>query len=156
MKAIATLLAAGLLLQACSPPSPSASSNLIKRRGSYPSPGGSYSLEIGRKSTSLVDYKIVSVSTRKEFAPKDLFSDAMRWAAFWENEGALWVHSSDMGISVWQADKNGDFTQTWLGPNSELVPKIPQEVWDYMPSSTHRHWGSRRAGDTEQGAAPNP
>lgn len=98
------------LFVGCTSSGPSAG-KLIRKRGTFPSPGGTYDLVIGKKSRSLVDYKIVELSSNQEFAPKHLFSDAMRWAAFWENDSVLWVHSSDIGLSVWKADSAGTFSQ---------------------------------------------
>ena len=138
-----------MLLYGCAPSSPSASSNLVTDRGTFPSPSGAYELVIGSKSKSLVDYKIVSVATKQEFAPENLFSDTMRWAAFWENDKALWVHSSDIGLSVWKADSSDAYTQSWVGRDTSLVPAIPQELWDFLPSSSKRQWAALRQPNSE-------
>lgn len=156
MKCSAPILLAVMFLYSCAPSRPSASSNLVTDRGTFPSPSATYELVIGSKSKSLVDYKIVSVATKQEFAPESLFSDAMRWAAFWENDEALWVHSSDIGLSVWKADSSGMFTQTGVGRNPSLVAKIPQELWDFLPSSSKRQWAALRQPNRVQDAAPNP
>jgi len=129
-----------VLLAACSRSESTNTRELITDRGSFPSPSGSYQLVIGSKSKSLVDYKIVNVATKEEFTPKHLFSDTMRWAAFWEDDNALWIHSSDIGLSVWKRDSRGGFSQEWLGKKSDLVPTIPTELWAFLPSSLKRKW----------------
>lgn len=110
---------------------------------------------ISSESESLVGYKIVNVATMKEFAPDRLFSKSMRWAAFWQDDNTLWVHSSDIGLSVWKRDSRGRFSQEWLAEGSELVSSIPAEIWDFLPSSLRRKWEPLRKQDSEHGAA-NP
>ena len=110
---------------------------------------------IGSKPKSLVDYRIVNVATQKEFVPDRLFSDAMRWAAFWQDDDTLWVHSSDIGLSVWKRDSQGGFSQEWLGERSELVPSIPAAVWEFLPSSLKRQWEPLRKQNSEPDGAAN-
>lgn len=133
-------LALVTLMIGCSRTASTGASGLITDRGIFPSPSGASQLVIGSKSNSLVDYKIINAVTKKDFFPDNLFSDAMRWAAFWQDDDTLWVHSSDIGLSVWKRDPQGDFTQEWLGTRSELIPSIPTEIWDFLPSSTKRQW----------------
>ena len=143
-----------VLLSSCSRRGSVTTGPLIKDRGTFPSPSGSSQLVISSKSRSLVDYKIVDVATKKEFAPDHLFSDAMRWAAFWQDDDTLWVHSSDIGLSVWQRDPQHGFSQVWLGKENELVPTIPDEIWDSLPSSSQRQWRNlRKKASTPDGAA---
>jgi hypothetical protein len=112
-------------------------------------------LVIGSKPKSLVDYRIVDVATQKESSPDRLFSDAMRWAAFWQDDDTLWVHSSDIGLSVWRRGAQGSFSQVWLGEKSELVPTIPAEIWDFLPSSFKRPWDSLRKQISEPDSPAN-
>lgn len=127
-----------VLLSACSRSGPATPGRLITSQGTFPSPSGLSQLVIGHKSRSLIDYKIVEVATKKESAPEHLFSEAMRWAAFWQDDDTLWVHSSDIGLSVWRRDSQRGFSQVWIGKDSALVPTIPPEIWEYMPSSSKR------------------
>ena len=129
-----------VLLSACSQSGSIGTDDLITDRGVFPSPSGSSQLVIGSKAKSLVDYKIVDVATKKESAPDRLFSDAMRWAAFWQDDDMLWVHSSDIGLSVWRRESQGGFSQEWLDERSELVASVPAEIWDFLPSSLKRQW----------------
>jgi hypothetical protein len=107
-------------------------------------------LVIGSKAKSLVDYKIVHAATNREYSPENLFSDAMQWAAFWQDDDTLWVRSSDIGLSVWKWDPQGGFSQEWLGPSSMLVPSVPAEIWDILPSSIKRQWEPLRKQRSEQ------
>jgi len=123
---------------------------LITKRGTFPSPLGTSQLVVGSKSASLVDYKIADDTTRKEYRPAMLFSDVMRWAAFWENDHTLWVHSNDIGLSVWKRGSTGEFSQEWLGEESKLIPSIPPEIWDFLASSSKRQWEPFRKQSDEQ------
>jgi len=136
-----------VLLSACTQNVPD--DGVITDRGIFPSPSGSSHLIIEYKSKSLVDYKIVDITTRKEFAPDKPFSNAMRWAAFWQDDDTLWVHSSDIGLSVWKRDSDGIFTQEWPGERTELVHSIPDDLWEFIPSSIKRQWESLHDHDSE-------
>ena len=144
------------LLTACSRKDPVASSSLITQRGSFPSPSGSYQLVIGTKSRSLVDYKIVNVATKQEFAPEHHFSDAMRWAACWQKGDVLWIYSGDIGSSVWRRDTKGVFTEESLADKPELIRAIPAELWSFMPSSLKIRWERfrRQNGNPDEHARP--
>lgn len=155
MTRLVPMLLLVMLLSACSRSGSTGTGGLITNRGTFPSPSGSSHLVIGSKSKSLVDYKIVDVSTKKASGPDHLFSDAMRWAAFWQDDDTLWVHSSDIGLSVWRREAQGSFSQVWLGEKSELVPTIPAEIWDFLPSGLKRQWDSLRKQNSEPNGASN-
>lgn len=125
---------------------------LIAERGVFPSPSRAYQVEIGSKSWSLVDYKIVNVATKQEYSPKYLFSDAMQWAAYWQDDDTLWVDSSDIGLSVWKRNSQGAFSHEWLGKESDLVPTIPAEIWNFLPSCLKHQWEPLRQHKSEQPA----
>lgn len=150
MTRIVSTLYAALLLAACSPNNKTPAAGLITNQGSFPSPSGGQILVVGTKPKSLVDYKIINSATRVEFAPENLFSDAMRWAACWESDETLWIHSSDVGLSVWQRNPNGNFNQHWVGDKTDLIPKIPIALWNFLPSSIKKQWESHRQSDSEQ------
>ena len=142
-------------LSACSRSGSTATGGIITDRGTFPSPSGSYQLVIGSKPESLVDYRIVNVATKKEFTPDRQFSDAMRWAAFWQDDDTLWVHSSDIGLSVWKRNSQGVFSQEWLGERSELVRTIPKELWSVLPSTLKRRWEPLRKQNSEPDGPAN-
>ena len=144
-----------VLLSGCTRSGSTGTGGLITDRGAFPSPSGSSQLVIGSKPKSLVDYRIVSVATKKESVPDRLFSDAMRWAAFWQDDDTLWIHSSDLGLSVWKRDPQGSFSQEWLGERSELVASIPAEMWDFLPSSLKRQWEPLRKQNSEPAGRGN-
>lgn len=150
MTRLVSILYAALLLAACSPNNKTPAAELITNQGSFPSPSGAHILEVGTKPKSLVDYKIINSATRAEFAPKKLFSDAMKWAAYWEDDKTLWIHSSDVGLSVWQQNSEGAFTRAWVGHKTDLIPKIPIALWNFLPSSIKKQWESHRQPDAEQ------
>ena len=143
------------LMSACSRDVPTRGDGLISDRGVFSSPSGSSQLVVGSSSKSLVDYKIVDVETKREFKPNFLFSDAMRWAAFWQDDDTLWVQSSDIGLSVWKRDTQGDFSHILLGERKEMIQNIPTEIWDFMPSSSKRRWEQLRNPESEPSAGEN-
>jgi hypothetical protein len=98
------------------------------------------------ESETRVNYRIVDTANQDEFRPGMHFSHLMRWAAFWQDDDTLWVHSSDIGLSVWKRDSQHRFSQEWLYQRSHLVSDIPIELWDYLPSSLRRQWESQRTG----------
>lgn len=144
-----------VVLSACSRSGSTATGGLIMHRGTFSSPSGSYKLVIGSKPKSLVDYRIVNIARRKESTPDRLFSDAMRWAAYWQDDDTLWVHSSEIVLSVWKRDSRGGFSQQWLGEGSKLVPSRPAEIWDFLPSSLKRQWEPFRKQNSEPNGAAN-
>lgn len=153
MTRLIPMLLLAAILTGCSRGGATRNARLITKQGTFPSPSGTFQLVIGSKPESLVDYKIVEIATQKEFVPDRLFSSVMRWAAYWQDDNTLWVHSSDIGLSVWRRDWRGGFYQVWLGERSELIPIIPPEVWDFLPSSLRRQWNSlRKGGDQKAGS----
>jgi hypothetical protein len=74
------------------------------------------------------------------FGPEMNFSDFHRWAFFWESDSRLWCHTSDIGTSVWTLDKDGVWTQHWLGRESKHVAEIPDVLYEFLPSSMKRTW----------------
>jgi hypothetical protein len=140
-------------LAACSQSGSTTTGRLITSRGTFMSPSGTYQLVISSRSKSFVDYKIINVATKEEVAPKNLFSDVMRWAAYWEDDNTIWVYSSDIGTSVWRQNSKEGFSQEWLGERPELVSRIPAELWSFMPSSLRRRWEPLHQKISEHGAS---
>jgi len=117
------------------------SSALIRSTGSYDSPSGSWTLEVFRGQGSLIQYKIMDKDLDAMFGPEMNFSDFHRWAFFWESDSRLWCHTSDIGTSVWTLEKNGVWTQHWLGRESKYMKEIPEVLFEFLPSSMKRSWG---------------
>jgi hypothetical protein len=117
---------------------------LIVSAGRFPSPSGPAELVIFLETATRVSYAIVKTADQEEVTPGNHFSHLMRWAALWQDDDTLWVHSSDIGLSVWKRDSQDRFSQVWLGPTSQLVTGIPNELWNYLPSSLRRRWESQR------------
>jgi hypothetical protein len=111
------------------------SSPLIKSTGTYPSPSGSWTLEVFRGEGSLIEYRIIDRDLNQAFAPEIRFSDFHRWAFFWESDSRLWCHSSDIGTSLWTLGKDGVWTQHWSGRESKQVEEIPEVLYEFLPSS---------------------
>ena len=132
MKAFPFILFVILLVQSCSKGTTTVPSDLITSRGKFLSPNGTYELVVGKSSKSLIDYKIIRIASTDEFTPEHLFSDIMRWAFYWENDTTLWVYSSDIGTSVWKGAPDGTFSEERVGRKPELIPSIPQELYDYL------------------------
>lgn len=145
LKIFVHILLVIFLLHGCFSDSSTTPDNLITGRGQFKSPKGTYDLLIGSKENSLVDYKIIRTETSEEFTPLQLFSEAMRWAFYWENDKTLWVFSSDIGTSVWKMKSDGKLSQEWVGRNPKLIESIPQELYDFLPSILRRKWNEERA-----------
>jgi hypothetical protein len=116
------------------------SSPLIRSTGTYPSPSGTWTLEVFRGEGSLIEYSIMDRDLNVAFGPEMNFSDFHRWAFFWESDTRLWCHTSDIGTSVWILDNNGVWTQHWLGRESKYVAEIPEVLFEYLPSSMKKEW----------------
>ena len=111
------------------------SSALIRSTGTYPSPSGSWTLEVFRGEGSLIEYRIMDQDLDAMFGPEIRFSDFHRWAFFWESDSRLWCHTSDLGTSVWTLNKDGVWTQHWLAHESKYIKEIPEVLYEFLPSS---------------------
>ena len=116
------------------------SSALIRSTGTYPSPSGSWTLEVFRGEGSLIEYRIMDQDVNVMFGPEIRFSDFHRWAFFWESDSRLWCHTSDLGTSVWILGKDGLWTQHWLDRESKHIKEIPEVLFEFLPSSMKRSW----------------
>lgn len=124
------------------------SSPLIRSTGTYPSPSGSWTLEVFRGQGSLIEYRIMDKDLNAAFGPEMNFSDFHRWAFFWESDFRLWCHTSDIGTSVWTLEKNGVWTQHWLDHEPKYIEEIPEVLFEFLPSSMKRRWGAGSGGRT--------
>jgi hypothetical protein len=131
-----SILLAGIMLMTAH------SSPLIKSTGTYPSPSGSWTLEVFRGEGSLIEYRIMDRDLNVAFKPEIRFSDFHRWAFFWESDSRLWCHSSDIGTSLWTLGKDGVWTQHWPGRESKHVAEMPEVLYEFLPSSMKKELGS--------------
>jgi hypothetical protein len=118
------------------------SSPLLRSTGTYHSPSGLWTLEVFRGRGTLIEYRIMDQDSNASFGPEINFSDVHRWAFFWESDSRLWCHTSDMGTSVWTLSKDGVWTQHWLEHESKYIEEIPEVLFEFLPSSTKRRWGT--------------
>jgi hypothetical protein len=118
----------------------------ISTFGTYISPCGSYQLEIFRGDGTLVDYKIKDFYSDKIYTPQHLFSDDKKWLFVWDEQGRLWVDSSDIGTNIWFLEEDGTLVEQALGefPSPNFVSSMPMCVWDNMPTSLQLRWGALR------------
>ena len=155
MKAPATPILLALALLGCTPSSTVTPTNLITNPGKFASPGGSRELVISAGAGSLIQYKIIHRPTQNEFVPDRAFSDAMRWAFCWEGDDTLWVHSSDIGTSVWKIGSDGAFSQHWIEADTSVGHSVPRVLYDYLPASLRSRLGNTDDDNTEPVAPPN-
>ena len=120
------------------------SSPLIRSTGTYPSPSGSWTLEVFRGQGSLIQYRIMDQDLDAMFGPEMNFSDFHRWAFFWESDSRLWCHTSDLGTSVWTLNKDGMWTQHWINRESKYIEEIPEVLYEFLPSSAKRQWANEK------------
>ena len=123
-----------LILSACNVNKTVSHKDIINTFGEYTLPDGSYELNVKTGKGSLIEYVITENATSKKYQPDRLFSDAMRWYFYWENDSRLWVHSSDIGLSLWKKDSGGVFKQVWANSDGKLNSQIPDEVYNHLPN----------------------
>ena len=67
-------------------------------------------------------------------------STYQRWFFFWEPNGTLWVHSSDIGGCAWTLE-GGTWTQHPLIKDGPLVARMPAEVRESLPPTLRKEMG---------------
>jgi hypothetical protein len=132
------VMALVLLLTGCDGKPPQ--NKVIASSGSYASPDGRYMLAIQITAKKTVAYSVTEKQSGRQMARGDAGSLYQRWFFFWEPSGTLWVHSSDIGGSVWSAD-TPTFTQHALEKGGPWIAKMPSEVKTNLPQSLRKEWG---------------
>ncbi len=83
---------------------------------------------------NLIEYSVESKDGSLTI-PRKSFSALHNWAFYLENDGTLWVFSSDMGHSVWKRNSQGIFKETAFDHylSREEIPKhIYNSLADYF------------------------
>jgi hypothetical protein len=138
---IRRLLLAGIALALLSNCGRTASSpaGVIAAPGRLASPDGSHTLTVQLATNDTVHFSVADRSGSVVFSG-DAGSKAQRWFFFWDRAGNLWVHSSDVGSSVWTR-QNGSWSQQMLRPGSPVLATMPDEVNKNLPQSIKTHLG---------------
>jgi hypothetical protein len=103
----------------------------VREFGRFDSPDKSKMLEVTRRERSIVDFRVLEVSSGEIRASGTIGSDAMRWLLFWETPNILWAYGSDTGYFM-RFEFRADGTTEELDVDA-TVP-IPQAIWDNLPS----------------------
>ena len=69
--------------------------------GTYPCKSGKLALVVAVSSSNIVEYKILERSTGQQLVASNAGSVYQRWFFLWDDTDSLWVHSSDIGGTVW-------------------------------------------------------
>ena len=100
---------------------------VITSPGVYKSPDAKHALAVQLTPNKTVGYVATDAASGKKSFRGDAGSTYQRWFFFWEPNGTLWVHSSDIGGCAWTLE-GGTWTQHPLIKDGPLVARMPAEV----------------------------
>ena len=101
-----------------------------------------------KAGTAIVQFEVRSAHNAEPMFSGDVGSDWSRWSLFWSDNDELWVNSSDVGVYVWQKEKNGVYERSVV--TSDLVPLMPSPVFDTLPSVLRKDWQGLRGTETRE------
>ena len=120
---------------------------VIKSPGRHPSRSGAFSVLVSISDCGIVKYEVTNVTTGRKLVSADAGSTYQRWFFVWDDSDNLWVHSSDLGGTVWVRGTDGAFREE--SPFSpERLKTMPPEYRAGLPRSLKRDLGDAyRKGD---------
>ncbi len=86
----------------------------------------------------LINYSIFDSKEDRLISNKYHFSDYQRWYIVSDAEGSIWVHSSDIGDTLYKRSVNNKFTEIDITP--ELCKISPDPFKDNLPNSLKTLW----------------
>ena len=94
-----------------------------------PSPDGQYSLTLVQPSDQEVTFRITTADGTEIFAPDDTWAARHRTHFLWDDDGRVWVYSSDVGTYVWEAGDGAAWTKiTWYGSGLDAPLFLQEQV----------------------------
>jgi len=81
---------------------------------------------------ALVEYSVRDVEGKLKIKTIHPFSDYQAWAFYLEDNGNLWVISSDIGYAYFEVDKDNDYKYHEL-PRGVKLQNIPEPIIKDLP-----------------------
>jgi hypothetical protein len=118
---------------------------MVDRFGTYEVESSDVRIKVWKKPKSLVMFDVETRSTGGPLFSGRAGSDAMRWFLYWSSAGDLWIYGEE-GIFCWRKSPAGPYARYVITPdNLDLVPQMPQPVFERLPSCLREPWAPRRA-----------
>lgn len=102
----------------------------INMSGTYFTIKGNYNIVVNTKS-NIVSYKVYDSNNNIIIDSQRKISSLQHWFIYWDdNNGVLWVYSSDIGSSYWFSSEKGHYIEIIItGSTKNDIPfKIPNEI----------------------------
>jgi hypothetical protein len=110
---------------------------VIDAAGTFPSPSGRFALTITVDTAGVVNYSIAARNSNTLIVSSNAGSKYSRWFFVWDATDDLWVHSSDIGGTVWFLRPDGSFGQD--SPYSAgRSSQMPEAYFESLPQTMQR------------------
>jgi hypothetical protein len=117
----------------------------VRNYGVYKIKQDGYVINVDKDPDGILIYQVYDSSGNLIIESNEKASVYQRWFLFWDKDDNLWVHSSDVGCSVWRKKDLGLYVNDQCTPDSAAVYKsMPDEVFERMPESVRTKWRGER------------
>lgn len=92
-----------------------------------PSPDGRFLLTLAQPRPQDLAFSVTTADGAEILAPDDTWAARHRTHFLWDDDGRVWVYSSDIGTYIWEESDEGVWTKiTWYG-SGLTAPTFLQE-----------------------------
>jgi len=94
-----------------------------------PSPDGRFLLSVAQPGPQQLAFRVTTTEGAEVLAPDDRWAAGHRTHFLWDDDGRVWVYSSDIGTYVWEESKDGTWTKiTWYGSGLEAPAFLQEQI----------------------------
>ena len=115
---------------------------LIKKSGVYKLVDVQLTLRVFKDSQGRIDYTITDGSGGVLVQAKRKFNPMHRWGMVIDGKQRLWVHSSDVGMVLWEKCDTGAYSDKNV--TQEDANEMPKPLFDMLPRVLKKKWASSR------------
>lgn len=95
-------------------------------------------------TNDLIDYYVLSTKKDTLLKAPYSFNDFHNWMMYWDKHDMLWVHSSDIGSSIWIKDSLNKYKPYDILHDSIPIHLMPEEIYNNLPSSIQERVDQKR------------
>jgi hypothetical protein len=143
---LALIFCFGLLLTGCEKPVEESNwgGGLIRKVGTYKLSSSQQTITVYVDKEHIVRYSILDRDGKTLIASTERPSAYQGWYAFFDKQGWLWFHSSDIGESVAQKEEDGSYKELPIVDDAALIRAMPEEFFNRLPESIRKKWSIHR------------
>ncbi len=94
-----------------------------------PSPDGRHTLTLLQPDAKTLSFCVTDAEGAEVLAPADTWAGRHRTHFLWDDDGRVWVYSSDIGTYVWEESDDGSWSKiTWYGSGLTAPAFLQEQV----------------------------